>query len=76
MPGVERAWGEGFREKFRDCRREDLALLSLPLSLRPSGLKARESWWLTVRIVLVYGFGYTEYLENRLLRIAMSASRP
>lgn len=57
-----RACGEEFREKFRDCRREESALLfvtmlSRLLPLRPWGLLERAASGLTVRIVLLYGAG-------------------
>lgn len=76
-----RACGDEFREKLRDCRREELALLFVTMlsrlfPLRPCGLRERAASGLTVRIVLLYGFGYTENLEKRLFRIAISASLP
>jgi hypothetical protein len=46
------------------------------LSARAGGLNARAASGLTVRIVLLKGFGYTEYFEKRFLRIAMSDSLP
>jgi len=65
------ACGEGLREKLMDWRPVEesglpfvlfarltiLLLLSLPLPLRAGGLSARAASGLTVRIVLLKGFG-------------------